>query len=444
MFEKMAANIMDNITDDLTKKMLTENYNENLFILYTATKKIGFTNVVETCLRAEQGEILSRAYGSPNHQSHWEKLFLNPVQLFQMPLEGTEEVNTEIIIGKNCKRPLKVSMPVIITGMAYGGSLSLKAKVALAKGAAMAGTATNTGESGFLKEERDAAKLLIGQYNRGGWLNKEEYLRQMDAIEVQFGQGAWGGAVPSSINSEEMDEKLRGVMGLKEGQNSYKASRMPGVNDKEEFIKLIKKLKELYDVPIGVKIAASHYIEKELQVILSAPVDFITIDGAEGGTASAPPTLSDSMGIPTIYALARATAYIRQNGNDKNVDILIAGGLRNPGEFLKALAMGAKAVYIGSVALMAIIQSQITKVIPAEPTPQLVLYNGQLVDDFDENQGADHLNKFLKSCKEEMKLALVAIGKKDFGELNIKDLVCIDRELSNTLKIDYVGEASRP
>src|SRR5690606_16236007 len=113
-----------------------------------------------------------------------------------------------------------LKIPVMITGMSYGASVSLPFKIALAKGASLVGTATNTGESAVTAEERQAAKYLIGQYNRGGWLNSSEQLEQLDAIEVQFGQAAWGGGVTETIKSDAIGQELRELWKLEKGYDA--------------------------------------------------------------------------------------------------------------------------------------------------------------------------------------------------------------------------------
>jgi glutamate synthase domain-containing protein 2 len=330
----------------------------------------------------------------------------------------------------------------MITGMSYGGSLSLKAKVTLAKGASLVGTSTNTGESALSDEERDAAKYLIGQYNRGEWMNTEEQLSRLDAIEVQLGQGAWGGAVKSITSEEKIDEHLRSTWHIEKGEDGVIKSRLTGVNSPDEIINLLNGLKEKYEVPIGIKIAATHFIEKELDVILKTNVDYIVIDGAEGGTAVSPPTLADDMGLPTLHAIARASKYLESKGIKDKYDLIAAGGLKTPGHFLKALALGANAVYIGSIALVAMLQDQSVNATPSEPTPQLVLYDGKLKEDLDIERGAKTLSNFLNSCVEEMKLALTAMGKTDFTQLNMKDLVTVDKDLADSLGIEYAGYPS--
>ncbi len=111
----------------------------------------------------------------------------------------------------------------------------------------------------------------------------------------------------------------------------------------------------------------------------------------------------------------------------------------NPGHFLKALALGANAVYIGSIALIAMLQTQVNKALPLEPAPQVALYLGKFKEDLDVEKAAEHLAKFLKSCVEEMKLAAYALGRTDLAQISREDLVCADRELAWLLDVDYAG-----
>lgn len=439
MISELMLRLANPITDNMLETMLTQPYPNNPILMSTTFEKLSVRAIMEAGMRGETGKPLVRPFGSPLRLSPWEKLLLNPRQLFQLPTPDKDSIDTKIVIGPNAKKPLRLSMPILITGMSYGGSLNLPVKMALAKGASLAGTATNTGESAVSEEERGIADFLIGQYNRGGWLNTPEQLEQVDAIEVQLGQGAWGGAVESTMNEEDMDEHLRYLWKIDEGGNTGKRSRMPDVNSPEDVIKLIAKLKEKYSVPVGIKIAATHFIEKELEVIAQTDADFICIDGQEGGTAASCPTLEDDMGLPTLFGLGRTVTWLREQGVRNKFTVIAAGGFRTPGEMLKALALGADAVYIGSIAIIATLQSQITKALPSQPAHQLALYNGSLRESFDIEEGGRHLANFLLSCQEEMKMALQAMGKTKIQELGREDLVCLDSELARNLHIGYAG-----
>ncbi|MGE5418435.1 MAG: FMN-binding glutamate synthase family protein [Acidobacteriota bacterium] len=437
MLNWLVMKMMDPLMDDAMVKMMTEDYPDNPFIMASIAEKLTPRAMIEAAMRAESGVELQRPMGSPVVQSPWDKVLLSPRQLFQLPTADSKSIQTATVIGPYAKKPLHLEIPIMITGMSYGGSLSLQMKMALAKGATMAGTSTNTGESTVTNEERDNARLLIGQYNRGGWLSQAEQLERVDAIEVQLGQGAFGGAVDSTIKAGTMGEHLARALHVEKGADATVYARMPNVNTTEEIISLLDQLKSTYDVPIGIKIAASDFIEYELEVIAQTQVDFIVIDGAEGGTAAAPPTLQDNLGLPTLFTLARAIRWLEANRLRERFSVIAAGGLTTPGHFLKAMALGADAVYIGSIALIAAMQSQVTKVMPQAPAPQLALYTGKQNDKLDIDLAAKHLANFLKSCTAEMKLAVQALGKNALSELNRDDLVTTSPDLAEFLGIRY-------
>ncbi|HWQ62244.1 MAG TPA: FMN-binding glutamate synthase family protein, partial [Negativicutes bacterium] len=430
LMSMLLMKMMDPMFDEATAKMLTEDYKDNPFLMATVAEKMTPRAIVEAGIRAELGKVITRPLGSPVVLSPWEKILLNPRQLFELPTRSTLEISTRTVIGPRAAKPLQLDIPILITGMSYGGSLSLQMKMALAKGASLAGTATNTGESAVTDEERDSAKFLIGQYHRGGWLSGPEQLGRLDAIEIQLGQGAWGGAVEEPIQHDTIGEHLRRAWQLEKGQDTAINARMTGKENARDIIKMVNSMKEQYDVPVGVKIAGSDYIEYELAVIAQTRADYIVIDGSEGGTSSAPPTLEDDVGLPTLHSLVRTVDWLTENGLRERFSLIIAGGLATPGHFLKALALGADAVYIGTVALLAALQSQVVKALPQAPPVQLALYEGKMNDKVDIDKAAKHLTNFLTSCVAEMKLAVQAVGKNACSELGRGDLVTVDRDLA--------------
>ncbi|WP_245823845.1 FMN-binding glutamate synthase family protein [Sporomusa malonica] len=435
----MMMKMMDPMADEAMAKMLTEDYPDNPFLMVTVAEKLSPRAIMEAAMRAELGKELTRPLGSPIVLSPWEKILLNPKQLFQLPYPDYTQVDTKTVIGPTAKRPLQLDIPIMITGMSYGGSLSLLMKMALAKGAAMAGTSTNTGESAVTNEERDAAKYLIGQYHRGGQLSGQEQLSRLDAIEIQLGQGAWGGAVDEPMPANKIGRHLRQAWHLEEGQGNTVYARMPGKQTPQDYINMVNNMKAQYDVPVGVKIAGTDYIEYELAVIAQTQADYIVVDGSEGGTASSNPTLQDNVGLPTFHTLVRTIDWLKENNLRDRFSVIIAGGLTTPGHFLKALALGADAVYIGTIALMAAMQTQVAKTLPQAPPSQMALYTGKMTDKLDVDKAARHLANFLTSCTVEMQLATQAVGKQALKDLERGDLVSIDRDLSEFANIRYAG-----
>jgi glutamate synthase domain-containing protein 2 len=431
--------LMDPTMDEAMVKMLTEDYADNPFLMVTVTEKLSPRAMIEATMRAEAGKELTRPLGSPVVLSPWDKILLNPRQLFQLPIPDYTQISMKTVIGPKAKRPLQLEMPIMITGMSYGGSLSLPIKIALAKGAAMVGTSTNTGESAVTDEERGAARFLIGQYHRGGQLSGPEQLKQLDAIEIQLGQGAWGGAVDSTMKAEKIGDHLRKAWQLEKKQDATVYARMPGKSTTQDYIAMINDMKAQYDVPIGVKIAGTDYIENELAVIAQTQADYIVVDGSEGGTAVSNPTLQDNVGLPTFHTLVRTVDWLVKNNMRDRFSVIVAGGLTTPGHFLKALALGADAVYIGTIALLAALHTQMTKALPQAPPSQMLLYTGKLADKLNVDLAANHLANFLTSCKTEMQLAVQAVGKKSIKELNRSDIVTVEKDLANFVNIRYAG-----
>lgn len=429
---------LDETADELVLKALKDKYTDNLLGMASVVKRMGFFPAMELWMRAVQGTLPERPLGTNLHLSRWEELLFNPVHLHRLPVDDQEKLDTSVVVGPLAARPLHLKIPVFITGMSYGSALSKKAKVALAKAASVMGTATNTGEAGLLEEEREAAEKLIGQYNRGGYLNTPDKYKQLDAIEIQLGQGAQGPS-PQRTAAKFIDQEMREVFGLAENEPAVLHSRLPGVSSAGEFRELVQRLKEDTAVPVGVKFAASHYLERELEIAVEAGVDFVTVDGAEGATHGASPTLEDDVGLPTMYAIARARRWLDAQDQRGRVTLVAGGGLFTPGQFLKALALGAEAVYTGTAAVTALVAQQVNRVSPSEPPMQMVLNANHLKDRFDVDLGTAGVVNYLSVAVEEMKSVLYAIGKASVRDLSPEDLVCLDPWLARALHLPYGG-----
>ena len=432
--------IADKPSDEALERITRDKYTDNLLLLLSTMQKTSFFHGLELLMRAAQGESLERPFGSPIRLSPWEKLLLSPVHLFRLPIDERETIDPSVVIGPRSEKPLQLQIPICIAGMSYGSALSDKAKIALAKAATIMGTATNTGEAGLLPAERRFADKLIGQYNRGGYLNTPDKYRQLDAIEIQFGQGAQG-ASPQRTQAKFIDSQMRTVFGLQKGQDSTLGSSFPFISIQRDLTETVNRLREETGVPIGMKIAASYFLEREMAIGLEAQVDFITVDGAEAGTHGASPTAEDDLGLPTIFAIARARRFLVREGVKGQVSLLASGGLITPGQFLKALALGADAVYIGTAAVLALVARQLTKVAPYDPTTQLVLATGKAKDKFDVEEGCQSLVNYLQVSLHEMTSVMYALGKKATRHLDVEDLCCVDPFLAKALDVPYAGVA---
>ncbi len=422
--------------NNITKTIMTEPYDRNLMELYSATKRMGFQNVVENNMRAEEGIVIKRPLGSPRKFLHFDELMFNIAQLDTYTTENTIPVDTSVVIGPKAKRPMKIGIPILIGGMANGTGLSSRVKIAIAKAASAANTATNTGEAGMLPAERKAAKLLILQLSRGDWGKDRKTLKKADMIEIQFGQGAFAG-VGHSVKAKELDKTARRIMGLNKNEDAVVNAILPELKNQGNLKELVSCLKEITGgVPIGCKIGCGKYLEKDMDIAIGASVDFINLDGAQAGSNGCSPILQDDFGLPTLHALCRGVKYLEHKNVKGEVSLIISGGLFNPGHFLKAIALGADAVYIGTTALYAVSHNQVFQALPFEPPTQVVWSNGLFKKQFKINEGAKSLHRFLKSCTLEMEEGVRALGKKAIKEIDKKDLIALSKETSEITGVD--------
>lgn len=432
--------IMRRLVKKIGKIILTDSYQENLMELLPGFKHMGIQNVLENSLRAETGDVLHRPLGSSKKWPHFDPITFIPAQTSPFPIDGQEEVDVTVTIGPKAEKPLKLKIPLIISGMAYGIALSEEVRIALARAAKNTGTAINSGEGGILPEELDAAGKYILQFSKTEWSKEENLIKRADMIEIKLGQGALVG-MGGKISPKNLTGRARNIMGLKENEDAVIYEHFFQNQTLENLKELIEELKNISGgVPIGAKIGAGGKIEEDIDHLIELGVDYIAIDGGQAATHGAPPILSDDFGIPTLHAVVRAANHFEKKQIKGQVSLIVSGGLFVPGHFLKVLALGADAVYIGSAMLFTVSHSQSTKPLPFEPPTQVVWNQGKYKNQFDLEEGAASAEKFLTASVEEMKMALRAMGKHSLKDLSKKDLVSYEELTARMIGIPFSFE----
>lgn len=436
------------MTGQVIEKMTgVGNYGHNLSEIWVNAIGRQPRVLVETMLRAERGTKISRPLYTPKRFLHFDDLMFIPAQMERLPTGENEQIALQTVIGPKAKRPLVIDIPVYVTGMAFGLSLTGEAKVALGKATAAVGTATNSGEGGFYAPEREAAKHYILQYTRGGWPKDPERLLRADAIEIQVGQGAQGGS-PQSTPYWKLTPESREALELPEGVDATLHSRFPqngqfpAVESPADWPKLVEALKAVVEVPVGFKIAAGQRIEDDVRIAVEAGADFITMDGAQGASHSAEPILLDDFGIPTLLALVRARRELERIGAADHVSLIVSGGIMTPGEMLKAIALGATAVACGSAPLLAMIHAQWKKVAPFEPPTQLVLHDGKHQDKFNIEEGARDCEHWFRACTDEIVTGVRVLGKQRVHDVNRDDLCALSEEAARATALPLAWAAA--
>ena len=281
----------------------------------------------------------------------WEDIQILPAQIATKPLLDEDAVRTNVVIGANAKKPLELEIPLFVSDMSFG-ALSRESKIALSKGAEMAGTGICSGEGGMLPDEQHNNSRYFYELASAQFGFSWDKMKHVQAFHFKGGQGAkvgTGGHLPGHKVSRDIAD----VRGLKQGEAAISPATFPNFKHLEDFKEFSDKVKdESGGIPVGFKLAASH-VEEDIDYALEMEVDYIILDGRGGGTGAAPLVLRDNICVPTIPALARARRHLDKRGA-RSVSLIITGGLRVPGDFAKALALGADAVAVSNAALQAI------------------------------------------------------------------------------------------
>lgn len=386
--------------------------------------------------QAANGKSQILGCGTQNRPCGFDDLVFVPAQLDRKPLLDAEEVKTSIVIGESCKRPVTLETPILIGAMSFG-ALSKPAKIALARASTLAGSMANTGEGGMLPEERNEAKNLTVQYSSGRFGVSEEMLRSGDMIEIKIGQGAKPGLGGHLLKSKITPEiaKIRGLDG---SNDCISPSCHPDINCVDDLIRTVNYLRKVSDgAPVAIKIAAGN-IEKDLEFILAAEPDAVMIDGTEGGTGAAPGIATDHVGIPTLYAIERAAAYLKSHSGKKKVILGVGGGLRDAADFAKALALGADIVYIGTAALITM-GCRLCRACPKGICPNgLATQDELLTNKFDIALNATRLANYLKASTYDLKMIARMVGKNDVANLDSTDLRALNGDVARATGVREV------
>ena len=368
----------------------------------------------------------------------WEDLQFIVGQLHKLPLLDDEVVGTDLVIGPNAKKPLRLDIPLFVSDMSFG-ALSEEAKVALAKGAELAGTGICSGEGGMLPEEQAANSRYFYELASARFGFSWDKVQKTQAFHFKGGQGAktgTGGHLPGA----KVKGKIAEVRELPEGQPAISPARFPEWTDLSQFREFAAEVRDKTGgIPIGFKLSAQH-IEKDIDAALDIGVDYIILDGRGGGTGAAPLIFRDNISVPTIPALARARRHL-DACDASDVTLIATGGLRHPADFAKAMALGANGIAVSNAAIQAIgclgMRACHTNNCPVGIATQKPHLRERLPVDI----AAERLARFFSACVELMTVLARAAGHHHVSEFSIEDLTTFKTDMAQLTGVAFGGVA---
>jgi glutamate synthase domain-containing protein 2 len=254
-------------------------------------------------------------------------------------------------------------------------------------------------------------KNTITQVASGRFGVNIDYLNAGAAIEIKIGQGAKPG-IGGHLPGEKVGREVSQTRMIPEGSDSISPAPHHDIYSIEDLTQLIYSLKEAteYSKPISVKIAAVHNVAAIASGIARAGADIIAIDGYRGGTGATPLRTRDHVGIPIELALAAVDSRLRDEGIRQEVSIVVSGGIRHSADVVKAIALGADAVYIGTGALIALGCHVCQKCYTGKCNWGIATQDPKLVRRLNPEIGAERAANLLRAWKHEIKEMLGGMG----------------------------------
>ncbi|MCH1571532.1 MAG: FMN-binding glutamate synthase family protein [Longimicrobiales bacterium] len=347
-------------------------------------------------------------------------------------------------------RPASV---VNISGMSFG-SLSSAAVEALNRGSATAGCLHNTGEGGISPHHLHGGDLIwqlgtgyFGARAPDGTFDREECIRQVEvhpvrAIEIKLSQGAkpgLGGVLPG----EKVTAEISKIRGVPMGETVISPAGHRAFSSVDEMLDFVEDLADATGLPVGIKSAIGLLgFWKDLADLMASEdrgVDYIAIDGGEGGTGAAPFAFSDHVALPFKVGFSRAYAVFAERDVHQDVVWVGAGKLGFPETALMSFCLGADLVAVGREAMLAIGCIQAQRCHTGHCPTGVATQNPWLVRGLDATSKADRLANYIITLRKELTRLSHACGVEHPGLLTAKHMEVLDGHYGSRPLLDVFG-----
>ncbi len=329
--------------------------------------------------------------------------------------------------------------------------------MALAKGASMAGTATCSGEGGMIPPERDYSTKWYYQVIQSRYGFNPHHLMLADGIEFFIGQGCKVG-LGGHLMGQKVTEQVAEMRSLPAGIDQRSPARHPDWLGPDDLSLKVQEIREAtdYQVPIQLKLGAARVYD-DVRMAAKCGPDIIYLDGAEGGTGAGPHIATEETGIPLMAAIPEARRALEDVGLADEIDLVVAGGIRNGADVAKCLALGAKAVALGHSALMALnCNKEIPGVTDYEgtvgvPAGQcyhchtgrcpvgITTQDPELRKRLVVEEASERVYNFLTTLTMELQMLARACGKTNVHSLEPEDLAALTIEASAMARVPLAG-----
>jgi glutamate synthase domain-containing protein 2 len=313
---------------------------------------------------------------------------------------------------------------VNLSGMSFG-SLSAKAVEAMNRGSQLAGCLHNTGEGGLAPYHRHGGELVwqlgtayFGCRDESGRFSLERFLEAVAgapirAIELKLSQGAepgLGGVLPG----KKVTAEIAAIRGIAAGRDCLSPAAHTAFHDVDSMLDFVELLAARTGLPVGIKSAVGQpafWVElAERMAAEPRGVDFIVLDGGEGGTGAGPRTFTDHVGLPFKVAFTSVYRLFAERGVADRLVWIGSGKLGFPERALLAFGMGCDMINVGREAMFAIGCIQAQRCQTDRCPTGVTTHNRWLMRGLDPTDKAARLANYIVTLRKELTLLSRACG----------------------------------
>ena len=277
----------------------------------------------------------------------------------------------------------------------------------------------------MMPEERAAASQMIYQCLSGRYGFNPHDMNRADALELYISQGAKPG-LGGQLMGNKITPEIANIRGIPSGIDLRSPSRHPDVLGADDLVIKIEEFREATDwrVPISLKIGAGR-LKDDIKITLKDKVDFIEIDGMQGGTGASSEVVTEHVGIPSLAAIVQAVDGLSEIGRAGQLQIVLMGGVRDGLDAAKAIALGADAVAMGTSIMIAAGCISCMRCHLGTCIRGIATQKPELVSRLDIEQTTQKIVAYLEAVATELAAITLACGKNDVHQLDRTDLVAL-------------------
>jgi len=329
---------------------------------------------------------------------------------------------------------------VNVSGMSWG-SLSGPAVEALNRGARAASAMQSTGEGGLSPHHLHGGDLIFqvgtGYFGcrdpRGGF-DLERLVEtcasgQVRAIEVKLSQGAKPG-VGGLLPGRKVTAEIAHIRQVPEGVDCASPPYHSAFSDEDSLLDFVERVADATGLPVGIKSAVGEIGFWERLCELMEPgdrgVDFVVIDGGEGGTGAGPLVYADHVAMPFMAGFAEVIGVFGRSGLHDRVAFAGSGRLGLPERALQAFALGCDWVNVGREAMLSVGCIQAQRCHTGRCPSGVATQSKWLMRGVDAESKAERAGRYIQGLRDEVLAVARTAGARHPAELGVASMMLLD------------------